>query len=231
MFPVQTKSTVRIGEIRRDGTDARDGPVAAGTLRPENRPVEFVERRQMLESLRGKGVVESESGELVHLSIEPARRGGLVQLTARGGDGAPDGAIVVEVPADRLAATLEAAIHKFHLFPLYLVPAARWRAIFATVAFGLAANPQWTEIDSEATVELNTRDPLLCDPAHLHVLRELVRVLLAEGGDDPANTLHLVAPGKTLLARVTPGRPITIECGDAGTAAALAEAARHAVGG
>ncbi len=193
--------------------------------------MEFVEPRQMTDALRGKGVVETASGELVHLSLEASRRGGTVALTASGPDGVPAGAITVEVPADRLAATLETAIHKFHLFPLYLVPAARWRAIFATVAFGLASNPQWTEIDSEATVESNTRDPLLCDPGHLHVLRELVRVLLAEGGDDVNATLHLVAPGKTLVATVTPGRPITIECGDAGTAAALAEAARHALGG
>jgi hypothetical protein len=210
---------------------AGDAAAGAGTLRPEAIPVEFVERRQMLEALRGKGVLERESGELVHLGIEPSRRGGAVTLSASGRAGAPDGAIVVEVAADRLAATLEAAIHKFHLFPLYLVPAARWRVVFATVAFGLAANPQWTEIDSAATVELNTRDPLLCDPGHLHVLRELVRVLLAEGGDDANATLYLVAPGKTLVARITPGSPITIECGDAGTAAALAEAARHAAGG
>jgi hypothetical protein len=193
--------------------------------------VEFVERRQMLEALRGKGVVERESGELVHLEIDAARRGGTVTLTAGGPATAPEGSIVIEVAAERLAATLEAAIHKFHLFPLYLVPAARWRVVFATVAFGLAANPQWTEIDSAATVELNTRDPLLCDPGHLHVLRELIRVLLAEGGLDENATLHLVAPGKSLLARITPGRPITVECGDAGTAAALAEAARHAAGG
>ena len=212
-------------------TIAGDAPVAAGTLPSEVPPVEFVERRQMLEALRGKGVVEREAGELVHLAIDPSRRGGIVALVARGGAAPSDSTFVVEVPAERLAATLEAAIHKFHLFPLYLVPAARWRVIFATVAFGLASDPQWTEIDSEATVELNTRDPLLCDPGHLHVLGALVRTLIAEGGDDVNATLHLVAPGKTLVASITPGRPITIECGDAGTAAALAEAARHAAGG
>lgn len=193
--------------------------------------MEFVERRQMTEALRGKGVVETVRDELVLLSLDPARLGGTVALSSAGRDGVPPGAIVVEVPADRLATTLETAIHKFHLFPLYLVPAAKWRTVFATVAFGLASNPQWTEIDSTATVELNTRDPLLCDPGHLHVLGALVRVLLAEGGEDVNATLHLVAPGKTLVATVTPGRPITIECGDAGTAAALAEAARHALGG
>ncbi|MDZ4754526.1 MAG: hypothetical protein SGJ11_08515 [Phycisphaerae bacterium] len=139
----------------------------------------------------------------------------------------------LDVPLERVAATLEVVLHNLHLAPLYLVPFGRWRNVFDVVSFALAENEHWQEIDAQAAVELNTRDALQCEPGDLHLLRDIVRVLLADGdaGDVGAEQgISIIAQGQALVARVRPKRPVEVHIGNARVAAQAHDAAMHFAG-
>lgn len=198
--------------------------------------MEFVDIAEVRSELKARGVVESPQAEggiaLVLAPVnahagEDRRAPMIVELNASE-SAASDGAKhTVPCPVEHLAPTLETILHKLHLTPLYVFPRATWRPILDRVSFGLASNEAWQEIDSQASLEQNTRDPLACGPRDLHTLRELVRALLAEGEPGPGVSIAIVATGQRLIAHVEPGLPIRIEVAHPQVAEQVRDAAMH----
>ena len=191
--------------------------------------MEFVALAEIWTELKGRGIVEEPrgSGDSL-LTLDAAKHPVVLDLgPERPGPGV---AFAVPTPPDKSAAVLEAVLHKLRLAPLYLVPVTRWRNILDVVAFGLAGNEAWQEVDSQASVELNSRDALVCEMRDLHTLRELVRVLLQDGDhaeDGLSQALAIVATGQPLVAHVTPGRPVRLVVGNSLVAEQARDAARH----
>ena len=138
-----------------------DGPIQLG-----DQLVEFVDRDEvmgLLGELDVHEVVETEEYAYLELSGNE----GIVHLHLAGsGSNTPprEGASVVAVDSERMAHVVELIIHKLRLSQIILFPVAKWRNVFDAVAFSLAENEEWQAIDTAATVELNSRDPLLCEP-------------------------------------------------------------------
>lgn len=134
-----------------------------------------------------------------------------------------NGATVVSVDKERLPKVLEHIIHLLHINHVLLIPACKWRNVFDAVAFSLAQNEDWQEIDAAATVELNTRDPLLCEPADIHTLIALIEALLrdAEGADQG---LFFLATASPVLVELVPDGAIRISLGSQVLADEVAEA-------
>jgi hypothetical protein len=197
--------------------------------------VEFVGLGEVWSQLKARGIIElSHDASALELGIDPIKQPVTVAL-----GGVPSGvrlkrqepAITIDCPSEYVAATLETVLHKLHLAPLYLIPVRRWREIVDVIGFELSIYGAWQAIDSEFSLQQNTRDALECGPRDLHMLREIVRVLLTSADADDAQALTLIATGQVLVARVQPRAPIRILVGNAKVAEQLRDAARHYLAG
>lgn len=120
---------------------------------------------------------------------------------------------VLDVPRTQAGEVLEHILHKLHLTPMLLFPIGKWRPVFDLVTPVLTDNDQWMAIDSEATIELNTRDPLMCEPRDLHLLRAVVESILEHGQtlDQGISIAALQAP---LLVEVEPAGGVLLTIGN-----------------
>jgi hypothetical protein len=176
--------------------------------------VEFVEESDVKGLFDDYGIEQQTSeGDLVRLvmaSDESVR----MHVTTADADVTPEnGAQVVTVEAERLPATVEGIIHKLHLNQVLLIPVGKWRSVFDAVAFSLADNEDWQEMDATATVELNGRDPLLCEPGDFQTVIALMRALLQDA-ENPDQALMLTTPTAPLLVEVVPDGAIRISLGN-----------------
>ena len=118
---------------------------------------------------------------------------------------------------DLLPAFIEQVIHRLNLTDVLLIPVGKWRHVFDAVAFSMAANEAWQEIDAAATVELNTRDPLLCGPADFQLVIELIRALLSDA-EEPEQGLMLTATALPVIVEIVPDGAIRLSIGNAALA-------------
>lgn len=132
---------------------------------------------------------------------------------------------VLEISRDRAGEVLEHILHKLHLAPLLILPIGRWRAVFDVVTPALTENDQWVAIDSAATVELNTRDPLVCELRDLHLLRAVVDAVLnhAETLEQGISIAAVQAP---LLVEIEPAGGVLLTIGNEGLADEVRAVAR-----
>ena len=102
---------------------------------------------------------------------------------------------VRRVARNAIANFVEALVHKMHLQRTYVIPIGKWRQIFEAVSHGMVSNAAWRGVDTSASVELNTRDPLQFNLADAHTLRDLIKVILRDGrGIEPVSYTHLTLP-------------------------------------
>ncbi len=123
-----------------------------------------------------------------------------------------NGAQVVPLEKDHLPRTLEHIMRVLHLNQVLLLPVGKWRKVFDAVAFSMADNHAWQEMDAAATVELNTRDPLLCEPADMHLLIELIAALIRDA-EAPDQGVMFIAASSPVLVEVVPAGAIRISVG------------------
>ncbi|MBL9121128.1 MAG: hypothetical protein JNL80_14555 [Phycisphaerae bacterium] len=196
--------------------------------------MEFVGFGEVWSELKARGVVERHRDEqALELGIDPSRQPVCVLLGPEGKPIRKAAASTIDIRCDldHVPAALETVLHKLHLAPLYLIPVGRWREIFDVVSFGLAVHDAWQEIDSQASLQQNGRDPLVCGPRDLHMLREFLRVLIVEGEADERQGITIAATGQLIVARVEPKRTVQIAVGSATVAGQLRDAAQHFLNG
>jgi hypothetical protein len=134
-----------------------------------------------------------------------------------------ENAVVYEIQEDKIADVVDHVLHKLHHSQMLLIPVGKWRSVFDVVAFSLAANEEWQRIDAAATVELNSRDPLLADTGDLHLLCDLAKALLADS-EKPDQGLMLIAVGQPVVIEIVPTGGIRLSFGNQAVADELAEA-------
>jgi hypothetical protein len=85
--------------------------------------------------------------------------------------------------------------------------------VFDTITPVLTDNEQWVAIDSEATVELNTRDPLICELRDLHLLRAVVEAILTHA-ETLEQGISIAAVQAPLLVEVEPAGGVLLTIGN-----------------
>ena len=186
--------------------------------------MEFVARDEVIGLLGELGVREVvEAQEHTYLELSGNEDVVHLHLAASSSNTPPrEGANVVIVGAERLAHVVELIIHKLRLNQIILFPVAKWRNVFDAVAFSLAENQDWQTIDTAATVELNSRDPLLCEPGDFHTLNSLIKALLKDGeGADQG--LLITTTATPLVVHLVPDGTLLISVGNAVLADEVAE--------
>lgn len=188
--------------------------------------MEFVEPDPVWSRLRKQGVVELDgTAPDLHLDLDDSTEA--VALDVAAGDHPklarlPRGVLLV--PRAEFGAVVEGILHKLRIAEAVVIPVACWRSVFEVVAEPMSRHEQWRDIDSAATVELNTRDPLLVRPADHHLLRDLLDSIVARGTVAPQG-VSVVALGVRLLVEVSPPGQMIVFTGDS----ALLQSARSVV--
>ena len=116
----------------------------------------------------------------------------------------------LELDTGRAADALEAVLHKLHLAPLFLFPIGNWRHVFDAITFDLVEHEEWQEIETAATIELNTHDPLMCGPGDLHTVHDVLSSVL-KCGKTPNQGVTIAALGKPILIVAEPPEQLRIE--------------------
>lgn len=166
--------------------------------------MEFVKEQEVLDLLKDLGIEREQEDELVFL--EMARSDDIVQVLMKTDTSAAEpkpGATVVNVSREQLPRLVDGAVQRLHLRQVLLIPLAPWRRVFDCVAFAMATNEDWQDIDAAATVELNQRDPLLCEPGDFHTLEALVTALL-ENAEETNQGLYLTSTASPVLVEIVP---------------------------
>ena len=86
---------------------------------------------------------------------------------------------------------------------ILMFPVGKWRSVFDAVAFSLASNEDWQEVDAMATVRLNTRDPLICEPGDYHTVRALLGALFSDAQSRDQG-VTILSTAKPFIAEVVP---------------------------
>jgi hypothetical protein len=186
--------------------------------------VEFVSHDEVVDLLGDYGIEEvAEGSDRIFLRMAEGEGVVRLHLADKACTTKPaKGARVIPIPKDRLAHTLEGVIRVLHLRQVLLVPVGKWRKVFDAVAFSLASNHAWQEMDATATVELNTRDPLLCEPGDFHLLTELVATLLRDA-EAPEQGLMFIATTSPVLVEVVPSGAVRLSVGSQALADEVAD--------
>lgn len=167
--------------------------------------MEFIEYDETLKVLEGLGISREEENDCLRFTLDP-EEGEAIHLHLTTGESEaeprPD-ARVMTISKDRLPDTLEHILHRLHLAQTLIIPIGKWRKVFDAVAFSLATNEEWQEIDAAASVRLNRRDPLLCGPGDTHTLVALVRALLSDA-ETPDQGFTITTTATPLLIELVP---------------------------
>lgn len=187
--------------------------------------MEFVSFEEVVDLLDDYGIEQRPEGpDCIHLRMAEGEGVVHVHLGCAQTKAKPlAGATTVKIEKENLPKVVEHIIHLLHLNQAVLVPVGKWRRVFDAVAFSLAQNEDWQEMDATATVELNTRDPLLCEPADMHTLIALIQALLQDA-ESPDQGLTLIATASPVLMEVVPDGAVRISLGSQVLADELTEA-------
>ena len=221
MLPVHTNKTVFTGGILRTA-----GTLRAATSR-RTTAVEFADHSPTWSRLRAQGVLSAEDppGEL---RVDLDESTPVVTFDIAAHDHPHSGtlpAAIVRVPRGEIGPIVEGIVHKLRLPETAVVPVGTWRRVFEAVAKPMSVHEQWRAIDAAATVELNTRDPLVFGPAHHHLLRDLVNAVIE--GEAPDQGISVVALGVRVVIEVSPGGQLIVFAGDEHLAAPVRGVIEH----
>ncbi len=176
--------------------------------------MEFVDHDEAIELLNEQGIQEFPLGEgqiglalagneVVHLHLACAESTCVPR----------EGAEIVPVERDRLPGAVEQIFHKLHLSQVLVMPVAKWRKVFDAVAFSMADNEDWQAVDAAATLALNGRDPLLCEPPDFHTITALITALLSDA-DSPDQSLVITTPAAPFVVEIAPDGAARISIGN-----------------
>lgn len=187
--------------------------------------MEFVAASEVLPVLKKQGIRESSrTDDCVHLELAGDDETVHLHLACKESATEPrDGATVVNVERSRIPEVVGHLINRLHLPEVLLIPVGKWRKVFDAVAFSLAENEDWQEIDAMSTVELNTRDPLLFEPADYHTLEALVKALMSDASE-PDQGLAMTCATTPMLVEILPTGAVRLSIGNPVLADELADA-------
>lgn len=165
--------------------------------------MEFVEYTTVLPALNDLGIVEvSDEVGIVRLELDP--NPDLKSLHIRDPKSTvppyPD-AQVFQRPSKEIAQLVHHVIDRIHLTEVLVVPVANWQRIIDCVAFDLAQDEEWSDIDAIAALHQNTRNPLAVTRAETPLLIKMIRSLLTNGAQS-AHDLIITSDVTAVLIEV-----------------------------
>ncbi|MEM9082210.1 MAG: hypothetical protein AAGB34_01345 [Planctomycetota bacterium] len=165
--------------------------------------MEFLDTQQTQSQLEQIGLVYEDTGEgddtILSLKIDDdEERIVIISAAETLPPGVDAGAATVVKDASGLGAAAEKVLGVLHVGEAILIPAKRWRDVLDVAAFDLATHEEWLDVDSEATLHQNRRDPLAVPPFQKHIVGALLNAC-AEHGESEGSNLFVTTMGSKLV--------------------------------
>lgn len=182
--------------------------------------MEFLPYAEAIRALAHHGIVARPEGDFIRFSLQPpapsrtAHNGEVhhIAIAAAGRAGAPPAADrVVTVSADRLSKAPEVILHRAHATEFQLIPAGLWRGLLDLLAFDLAGNEDWLDVDADASLHQNGRDPLGLLSRQRHLVGVIAAVIFKSAGG-PEHDLTIVALDAPLVIELRHDGVIVMSC-------------------
>jgi len=119
----------------------------------------------------------------------------------------------VDIAPERYGEVIVSLIGRLHADELVLMPIGKWRHVFDTVAFSMVGDERWQDMDATATIERNTRDPLITAPGDLHTVEALIKAILRDA-EQPEQGIAITTTAAPVLVEVVPGGSCLVAIGN-----------------
>ncbi len=190
--------------------------------------MEFIDYKSFLESLKPLGLTVASEGDTVRFSLTEKYAPGLEPRAIVFGEADvavdPPNARVIAKEKDKLPELLDSVIHKEHLTDVAICPLREWGPIVDLVAFDLATDEHWNDIDAEAALHLRTRNPLVLDSPDLRLVEKIAASVLA-GGEPGAHDFAVIALASPIMMTFEQRGRLTVWCGNPAMADVVARLA------
>lgn len=187
--------------------------------------MEFISENEVYEVLKEFGIERVQVND-DRIELQMHSDDSIVQfhLASKESKATPhDGSKTITIEKERLSNVVEHMLHLMHVTQILLIPLGKWRSVFDAVAFSLAESEAWQAVDAAATVELNRRDPLLCEPADFSTINELISALFNDA-ESPDQGLMLVSSSAPILIEIVPDGALRVSIGNQVLADEVSEA-------
>ena len=188
--------------------------------------MEFLDYNETLAHLKPHAVVPRAEGKedarLVRFFLEDEQRAPIKVTVGSTKD--DDQYSVARDRAD-LGDIAEAIVAGLHIDEIAIFPTSRWREILDLVAFDLAEDETWLEVDAEAAMHQNGRDPLVLIPRDRHLLVTLINALMNHA-EASTHDLSVVAMDAPVIIQVGHAGILTVWCANEAMADKIARLAR-----
>jgi hypothetical protein len=175
--------------------------------------VEFVGYPEVLPRLREHGLEEFEDPDgCVRLEMPATEGTRSLHVKAPTSHVVPyPEAEVFECDKEELAELVGQFLSRMYLSEVLIVPVSTWREIIDCVAYDLASDEDWLEMDAISAVHQNTRNALAVTRAETSVTVEMIRALL-KNADSPRQDLCIVSEVTPLLVEVFHDGAVCVSC-------------------
>lgn len=175
--------------------------------------MEFIAYEEVLTGLREQGVVEVEDDNgFIRLEIEPAPRIKILHIKCSDSKAQPyPDAVILERSKADLPQAVRYILGKLHLNEVLVIPVGTWRQLIDCIAFDLAEDESWLEIDAIAAMHQNTRNPLAIIRGETQVLISMIEALF-NLADSQAHEIMITSDIVPLLIEVFHDGAISISC-------------------
>lgn len=184
--------------------------------------MEFLSAKELFPEFRAAGVVEVPSDGLLRFDMRPSDKparevhhaavGSKAALARLGVEG-----VTVDRASERLPGLVEDILHKHRVAEVFIVPVGQWRDVCDTLSMELASDESWLEIDADAALHLNTRDPLALSTRDFHILPLMLGALCRAAGDDSSgrHDMTILAPGVGIVLEFSPAGTLRMAAANA----------------
>lgn len=177
------------------------------TERPK---VEFIQYSEVSKNLADQGVVEAADGDLMRLELEPSDSLRTIHVRDSSSRVQPyPDARVKERAKNDLPNLVEEILGRLHLTEVLVIPIRNWRSIIDTVAFDMAEDEDWIEMDAIAAMHQNTRNPLAVTRGETHVLIDMIRAIFNHG-ESPDQDLTITSDVTPVLIEIFPDGAVSV---------------------
>lgn len=137
--------------------------------------MEFLPYSQVRRTLLQHGVSELVEGDRLRLALRDDSAGNR-DHPAKVLFGEANGAAgrCVAMKRERLGECAERLLHRAHVNDFVMIPVVKWRPILDVIAFDLASNGDWLEVDADASLHQNTREPLVMMARNRGLVRAII---------------------------------------------------------
>lgn len=176
--------------------------------------MEFLPHTRIRRTLDVLGVVETAEGDRLRLTLREGGEKPSSSPVCVSCGPEPSTGRHVSVGPDRIGELTERLLHKAHIQDFALIPAVRWRPILDVIVFDLATNDDWRQVDADAALHQNTREPLIMTGKNRALVRAMLESLHRCGGGSEMD-LYIVSLDAPFIIEVRRGAELVFNCPEA----------------